>query len=100
MPKLIELNLFIYYDKLLCALANAANARFFRAHEARRDREHFMAILVCSHSKQGNAKVVVFISRDGPLVSNSDGEDTPAQADEIHDLQPAALYPPFGTRFP
>ena len=88
---------FTHYDKLLCVLANAANALFCRAHEARRDRQHFRAILVCSHSKQGESKVVVFISRDGLLVSNSNGKDTPAQADEIHNLQPAALYPTFGT---
>ena len=63
---------------------------FFRAHGAHHDQQHFRVILVCSHSKQGESKVVVFISRDGLLVSNSNGEDTPAQADEIHYLQPAA----------
>ena len=73
---------------------------FFRAHEARYDWQHFREILVCSHSKQGKSKVVVFISRDGPLVSNSIGKDTPARANEIHYLQPAALYPPFRTRIP
>ena len=80
--------------------SNAANALFFRAHEARCDWQHYRVILVCSHSKQVESKVVVFISRDGSLVSKSNGEDTPAKADKIHYLQPAALYPPFGTRFP
>ena len=58
---------------------------------------HFQGNLSCSHYKQCNSKVVAFTCRDGPLVSNSDGEDTPAQADEILYLQPAAVYSPFGT---
>ena len=52
---------------------------FFRAHGAHSDWQHFRAILVCSHSKQGKSKVVVFISRDGPLVSNSNCKGTPAR---------------------
>ena len=88
-------HLFLATPKYLMALAQATGTQpsltltsFFvflptqlmHCFSAHSDWQHFRAILVCSHSKQGESKVVVFISRGGQLVSNSNCEDTPAQA--------------------